>query len=73
MAGTQRTLVFVLTEEWFFASQFWARGLAVKAVRRHGVSQPDHMRRRMGCPRKWWTMAISAWTVAMTTSAMAAK
>jgi glycosyltransferase involved in cell wall biosynthesis len=27
-----RTLVFLLTEDWFFASHFWARGLAAKAA-----------------------------------------
>ena len=27
---TSRTLVFLLTEDWFFASHFWVRGLAAK-------------------------------------------
>jgi glycosyltransferase involved in cell wall biosynthesis len=27
-----KTLVFLLTEDWFFASHFWARGLAAKAA-----------------------------------------
>jgi len=30
MTGTPRTLVFLLMEDWFFASHFWARGLAAK-------------------------------------------
>lgn len=28
----QKTLVFLLTEDWFFASHFWVRGLAAKAA-----------------------------------------
>lgn len=27
-----KTLIFLLTEDWFFASHFWARGLAAKAA-----------------------------------------
>ena len=30
MTATPRTLVFLLMEDWFFASHFWARGLAAK-------------------------------------------
>jgi len=29
---SSKTLVFLLTEDWFFASHFWARGLAAKAA-----------------------------------------
>jgi glycosyltransferase involved in cell wall biosynthesis len=32
MAEPARTLVFLLTEDWFFASHFWVRGLAAKAA-----------------------------------------
>ncbi len=32
MTDTPRTLVFLLMEDWFFASHFWARGLAAKAA-----------------------------------------
>jgi glycosyltransferase involved in cell wall biosynthesis len=28
--STERTLIFLLTEDWFFASHFWARGRAAK-------------------------------------------
>ena len=31
-AKPARTLVFLLTEDWFFASHFWVRGLAAKAA-----------------------------------------
>ena len=31
-APPPRTLVFLLTEDWFFASHFWARGLAAQAA-----------------------------------------
>jgi glycosyltransferase involved in cell wall biosynthesis len=32
LESSQKTLVFLLTEDWFFASHFWARGLAAKAA-----------------------------------------
>jgi glycosyltransferase involved in cell wall biosynthesis len=31
-SSRQKTLVFLLTEDWFFASHFWVRGLAARAA-----------------------------------------